>query len=338
MIKFILKIIFKLLLTILIIVGLLFLAFNWPVSNENKEMKFHLSFSHTFARDIDLDWKQAYNEILDEFQPQKMRLAAYWTEIEKQPGEYNFEDLDWLIDETSKREIDMILEFGLKSPRWPECYIPEFYENDKIERELALLRYEKAVVERYRDNPQIIIWQVENEPFLPFGHCIEGAVDENLVDKEIEQTKQLDDSRPIMTTDSGELGLWYKAASRGDMFGTTLYRIIYKEPFGYVHYPLGPSFFKIKAWFISTFAAQDNVIVSELQAEPWGPGWWPGLSIEEQYKSMSPEKFDEIVVYTQKTGFPEAYLWGVEWWYWLKHTQNHSEMWDLAKGVVTRKE
>ena len=301
-------------------------------------MKFHVSYSHIFARDLELDWKEVYIAILDELKPQKLRLAAYWTEIEKTKGIYDFSDLDWMINEASKRDAKIVLAFGIKSPRWPECFIPEFYIENKDIREKALLAYEKVLIERYMDNESIIMWQVENEPFLPFGHCIEGAIDANLLDNELKQVRKINPDRKVMVTDSGELSFWVQAAARADIFGTTLYRIIHKEPFGYVKYPVGPSFFRIKAWLVKTLVDQENIIISELQAEPWGPDWIGAMTIEEQYKSMDPPKFQQMIDYAQKTKFSESYLWGVEWWYWLKTKKQQYEMWDQANRVITKRQ
>ncbi|MEA1926190.1 MAG: glycoside hydrolase family 2 TIM barrel-domain containing protein [Patescibacteria group bacterium] len=315
-----------------------FIASNWPLADRNESMEFGISFSKVFARDLGLDWKKAYVEMLDDLNPKKIRVGAYWTEIEKKRGVYDFSDLDWQVNEAAKRDVKMILAFGIKAPRWPECFIPEFYIEDKKAREKALLEYEEALIERYKNNDAIIIWQVENEPFLPFGHCIPGAIDVQLLDKELKQTRKLDDTRQIMVTDSGELSIWVPAAKRADVFGTTLYRIIHKPPIGYVKYPIGPSFFRIKAWIIKVFAGQENIIISELQAEPWGPDWIGGMTIEEQYKSMNPQKFNEIIKYAKETNFSESYLWGVEWWYWLKETKNNDDMWEKARRVITQRE
>jgi len=42
------------------------------------------------------------------------------------------------------------------------------------------------------------------------------------------------------------------------------------------------------------------------------------------------------VEFAKKVGFPEIYLWGAEWWYWLKITQNHPELWDTAKELFNQ--
>ncbi|MEA2007093.1 MAG: beta-galactosidase [Patescibacteria group bacterium] len=332
------RVFFRAIVAIVLLVGVLLIAFNFPVESKNGQMEFGISFSNIQARALELDWKETYIQMLEDLRPKRVRIGAYWTEIEQEDGSYDFSDLDWQVTEAQKRDTELILVFGIKVPRWPECHIPERYKTDKQGREDALMKYEKAIVERYKDYENIKVWQVENEPFLNFGDCIKDAVDTALLDREIAQVRELDDSRPIMITDSGELSIWIPVARRADVFGTTLYRIIYKEPFGYVEYPLGPAFFRIKGWLIKTFAGQENVVVSELQAEPWGTAWLPHMTIEEQYVSMNPEKFQEIIEYTQKTNFSEAYLWGVEWWYWLKVKKDIPDMWEEARKVMTQRQ
>lgn len=328
----VLKVVVEVAIVFLLLLAIAFVLANWPVKEKNEEMKFGVSFSHTFARDLGLEWKEVYKEMLDDLGVKKVRLVAYWNEIEKEEGRYDFEYLDWLVEEAEERDAEVVLAFGLKSPRWPECYIPKFYERNKKERQKALLEYEKELIGRYKKYDHIKMWQVENEPFFPFGDCNEKFIDGDLVDREIEQVKQLD-GRPVLVTDSGELGIWYRAAKRGDVFGTTLYRTVYRSNMGYVDYPMSPNFFRIKAWMIKLLASQENVIIAELQGEPWGPDWIGAMSIKEQYKSMDPEKFQETIEFAQKTGFSESYLWGVEWWYWLKEKKDKDEMWDLAKDL-----
>ena len=47
---------------------------------------------------------------------------------------------------------------------------------------------------------------------------------------------------------------------------------------------------------------------------------------------MNLEKFKEIISYTRRTGFDEAYLWGVEWWY-QRNKQGNGSMWNEAKKL-----
>jgi hypothetical protein len=139
----------------------------------------------------------------------------------------------------------------------------------------------------------------------------------------------------VLVTDSGELSLWVRAAKRGDVFGTTLYRHIYSHHFGggYITYPISPAFFHIKTWFTKLLTEQENFIVIELQAEPWAPGWVAGFPITEQFKTMDEDKLRENVVYARRLGFPTIYLWGGEWWYYLKTQKEHSGLWETGREI-----
>jgi hypothetical protein len=329
--KKILKIIAKVLVAVLFVIIALLVYFNIPVSGENKDAKLGVTFSKRYAEDIQLNWKEAYIAMLDDLKVRKIRIPVYWDLAEPKEGEYNFSDIDWQLNEAKKRNADIILVVGQKVPRWPECAIPTWAKASDEKRKTALLKYIDVLIERYKDNSEIKYWQVENEPFLPFGIC--PALDVNLLDQEIATVHPKDSSRKIIITDSGELSLWIRAASRADIFGTTMYRTIYKQGLGYFDYPIGPRFFQFKALLNRIFAQQENNVVIELQAEPWISGYTTEMQLSEQFKSMNKEKLADNVSFARKVGFPEIYLWGVEWWYWLKTQQNHPELWDKARDL-----
>ena len=331
--KKILKIAGKILLGLLGIILLFLLYFNIPVQKKDNSAKLGITFSHRYASDIQLDWKKTFVAILDDLKIRKIRIPVYWDLVEKKEGKYDFSDVDWQLAEAQKRNAEIILVVGQKVPRWPECAIPEWAKNDDQKRKSRLLKEITTVVKRYKDNhPEIKYWQVENEPFLPFGVC--PPLDVNLLDSEIALVRFIDPARPVIVTDSGELSLWIQAAKRADVFGTTMYRTIWKEGIGYFDYPIGPRFFRFKHWLIKTFAHQDNAIVVELQAEPWIKGWTTSGTLEEQFKSMNSQKLEDNVDFARRVDYPEVYLWGAEWWYWLKTKHNKSEIWDYARQVI----
>ncbi len=305
--------------------------FNLPVSNTNVNARLGVTFSDTYATSIGLDWKAAYTAMLDDLKIRKIRIPVYWSQVEPYKGGYDFADVDWELSEAKKRGAEIILAVGQKTPRWPECNVPDWAKNDKQAYHGDLLKYIDTTVRRYKSDPTVKYWQVENEPFLGFGIC--PPADANLLDSEIALVHNIDPTRKVIVTDSGELGMWIPAASRADIFGTTMYRTIWKKGIGYYQYPIGPRFFQFKDWLIKTFAHQYNAIVIELQAEPWINGETTTDPLSEQFKSMNPDQLRTNVDYAEKVGFPQIYLWGVEWWYWLKVKENHPEMWDAAKKL-----
>ncbi len=74
-------------------------------------------------------------------------------------------------------------------------------------------------------------------------------------------------------------------------------------------------------------------MVIELQAEPWAPGWVANYPLEEQFKTMDEQKLLENVQYAQRLVFPDIYLWGGEWWYYLKTQKDYPGLWDTARKL-----
>lgn len=309
-----------------------FLLSRGPI-HKKEDLEYGITFSKKQAESLGLDWKKMYADILDDLGAKKLRIPAYWDEVEPQGGNFYWDNLDWQVNEAGKRDAKIILSVGGRLPRWPECHFPSWTNNiSQEEKQDKTLNYIKTVIERYKDYKQITAWQVENEPFLShFGDC--PKLDSKFLDKEIAAVRALD-SRPIIITDSGELSVWYPAAKRGDIFGTTMYRDTYSSHLKrYIHYPISPGFFRFKKNITNIFTSPEKWIVIELQAEPWAPIPYQSATKEERNRTMDLEKFKEILEFARLAGFKEFYLWGVEWWYWEKETQNNPALWDEAKGL-----
>lgn len=316
------------LIIILVILAYFFIGKARPA----EKIDWGVTFSKRPVIDFGMDWKEVYSAILDDLKVKKLRLVVYWNEVEKEDGKYDFNELDWQVNEASKRGAEIILAVGRRVPRWPECFEPEWIdsypEEKKQEKILALI---SQTMNRYKDNKNIAIWQIENEPFLgTFGEC--PKLDKKFFDREIELARSIDSSRPIMITESGEFSMWTGGAKRGDIVGTSIYRIIYGK-LGYVKYPIPPVFYYRKMNLIKKLFDLKDIIAVEVQAEPWGNKPNQSMTTEEQDKSMSFEQFNNNLEYVKQTGFNQAYLWGAEWWYWRKIKFNDIRFWDKAKEL-----
>ncbi|MCD6270825.1 hypothetical protein J7J24_00510 [bacterium] len=320
------------LITLVFILLPIFCFFFVGKAQPKEEISWGVVFSQRHAEYLGLDWKKSYLAILDELGSKNLKLVAYWDLIEKEPGVYDFSDLDWQIKEAKKRGAKILLVFGRRVPRWPECFIPKWALFPKDIHKERLLRFIEVLVNHYKNEDAIWAWQVENEPFFPFGKC--PPPDEDLLKKEIELVKSLDKKhRPIVITESGELPLWFKAARLGDIVGHTLYRKVWVKELGiYFSYPFPPVYYARKAWLVRKIFKKP-VICVELQAEPWGPVLLYDLPLEEQKKTMNLERFKKVIEYAKNTGEDTFYLWGAEWWYWLKEKHKDSQIWEEAQKL-----
>jgi len=331
MILKIIKIIFGLLFVGLII----FYGCLWLLSNKQYPVEYGISFSRFHAQSLGLDWQKVYLTMLDELKPKYIRLAATWSETEAEKNKFDFTAVDWQMNEAKKRGVKVLLVVGQKAPRWPECHVPEWSKKENnSEYSRSLFNYVKTVVERYQKNTALYMWQVENEPFIKFrfGEC--EHYDSTLVNDEINLVRSLDKNHKILITDSGELSTWQDSAKAGDLLGTTIYRIV-RTPGGRIwkYDWLPAAFYRLKAEFWGV--KLENFIVAELQAEPWFASSGPSnTDLEEQAKTMNLGRLENHFNYTEKIGVSQAYLWGVEWWYWMREVKNDASYWELVKTRI----
>lgn len=294
-----------------------------------------VAFSPRHAASLGLDWRETYAALLDDLGVRRVRLAAAWGDIERERGARDFSTLDTLLDMSADRGARVILAVGEKLPRWPECHIPAWAGDLPVaERHRAVLDIMEDVVERTRAHPALAGWQLENEPFLEFGECPERDARALLAAGEA-LLRRLDPQRPILVTDSGELSSWLPVSAYGDIVGTTLYRTVYdetRERYRFYDRLIPAAFYRGKARLVRLLRRKP-VIISELQAEPWGPAAPTELSPEEREISMNAERFGEIVAFARRTELPVAYFWGAEYWYWLKVRQGDPSMWEAAREV-----
>lgn len=338
--KILQSVLFKIFLCLFLLLWIF--SLNWQKSQ--KPFIYGVSFSKFHADELKLNWQETYLAILDDLKVKNLRLSAHWPMIEPEDGKFNFNELDFQIKEAEKRNVSVILAVGRRLPGWPECHEPEWLKTKgskvKAESEInafkqeKLFNYVEAVVNRYKNSSAIRYWQIENEPYLAFfSRSLCGSLDEKLFEKEINLVKSLDPSRKILITDSGEFGTWLGAYSHGDIFGTSIYLYIWwRNAVGPFRYPITPAFFRIKRNFISLLAGKKDAIVIELEAEPWLLQPIIDTPTDIQLSRMGMDKFNEMIEFSSKTGFDQFYLWGAEWWYWMK-LNDHSEFWTRAKQL-----
>lgn len=290
------------------------------------------TFSTMYSEELGLDWEEVYIAILDELHVKQLRIPVYWNRVEPIVDVYDWSEIDWQLDEAAKRDAQVLLAVGRRLPRWPECHDPLWLPgvSDQV-LEQELLEYIELSVVRYKDHPAVVAWQVENEPYLEvFGEC--PPLDKTVLQKEVALVRSLD-NRDIVITESGELSSWFAGGSLADIVGVSIYKVTWNSFWGYFYYPIPPAFYHYKTKAVERFAFAKSVISTELQVEPWTPTPMVTVSLEEQFKSMDLENVRENIFFAKQTGFSEIYLWGVEWWYWLKKYHANETFWNYGKTL-----
>jgi len=99
-------------------------------------------------------------------------------------------------------------------------------------------------------------------------------------------------------------------------------------------YPWPPAYYYFKAKRIDKQYDLDKIVISELQAEPWSKGDnITEMDLIDQFNLFNRQDLVNNLEYVKRSGFDQAYLWGVEWWYWLKEKKGRPEFWNEAKLI-----
>lgn len=320
----------KLIGIILIGLGLYTLSYAKPIEG----VKLGATFSPRYATDLGLDPKETFIRSLDELKVKSIRLPVYWDEVEINPNQFNFSEVDYYLEEAKKRDVEVMLVLGYKQPRWPECFEPSWVKGLALEeKEQKILKLVQTEVEHFKKYSNIKSWQVENEPYFLYGICNPEIIWST--EKEVEIVKARD-RRPVLLTDSGEMGFWFLSIKNGNNFGSTLYRKVWGPIFGTTRYPLPPIYYRAKNDLTRALTGnfKGTTIISELQAEPWIPGgentrYYP---TQKQAELLTVKDIEGNLNYAKQTGFSEIYLWGLEWWYFMEQN-NHPQYLEYAKKL-----
>lgn len=293
--------------------------------------KFGVSFSAKQCRNFGISVHDCLFWLCKEAGFRRFRLMSYWNEIEKEQGTYDFAELDMQIETIAAFEGAVTLCLGVKQPRWPEYHWPKWAKKlPDSEKTAALLQFVEIVVKRYKDNPVIISWQLENEALLSnFGESIH--IDRQRLRAEYNLVKKLDPSRPIIMSTSNGWGVPLRQPTP-DIVGFSYYPIMYKN--GKYNKTLQkPWLHRLRKFLIKTFLRK-KVFIHELQLEPWGPTAVWKMPLDEQDKSMNIEQIKNNIQAARSINAYPIDLWGGEWWYWRLQKHNDPSIWHTIYQAI----
>lgn len=295
-----------------------------------------VTFIADYASSYGLDPHQTLTAILNDLHAKHLRLVSYWSDIEPTQGQYNFSELDWEMAQAQAHGAKVSLSIGLRQPRWPECHAPTWVNTAAPEStwEPQLNAYITAVVNRYKHDPELQSYQLENEFFNTFGSC--NNYDRNRLNSELALVKKLDPNHPVIMSRSDNYAGFSLSKPLPDIIGISVYRHVWNTflVHRYFTYPF-PS------WYYAFLAGAQQIltgkpsVIHELQAEPWPPN---GQSIQqtslaEQNKTFSVATFKSTAKFAQQTGIKNVDYWGAEYWYYRMVKLHDPSVWNEAKQI-----
>lgn len=301
--------------------------------HKNEPLRIGATFIPNYAEYFGLDPQDTMQKMIDELGIKQFRLVSYWKDIEPIEGQYDFSSLDWQFAKANAAGAKVSLAIGLRQPRWPECHAPTWAQVDSIHEWYPKLKtYMQKVIERYGNNPALESYQLENEFFMKvFGICPDHS--RWRLDDEFNFVKSLDSDTPVIVSRSNNWVGLPLGDPRPDRFGISVYKRVWDKTLTkrYFEYPL-------PAWFYASLAGGAEIltgkdmVIHELQAEAWLPEGMSMLDapVSEINKSLNPQRLKDRIKYADATGMRDIYLWGPEWWLYLKEKRNYPDLWNTA--------
>jgi len=274
--------------------------------------RFGVSFSVKQCAHFGSDPVKVLHWLIKDMGFRRFRLMSYWDEVEKNRGQFDFKELDREIAAIEAVGGVIILAVGVKQPRYPEYHWPDWaWELSKPDRDEALLKYLRLLIERYKDNNNIISYHLENEALLTgFGERIE--IDRRRLFKEFTAVKEIDNKKPIVMSTSAAWGIPI-IGPIPDLVGFSYYLIRWKDSkytttyhYAWIH--------RLRAILIRLIWWKKSFI-HELQMEPWGPKDIWEMTLAQQDESMGPKQIKKNFKHGKATRLYPIDLWGGEWWY-----------------------
>jgi hypothetical protein len=295
-----------------------------------------VSFIPDYAQSLGVNPQQTMDALIG-IGVKQFRLVSYWSDMEPEPGQYNFSQLDWEFQKAEAAHAKIILTVGLRQPRWPECHEPSWVNINEPDSQWQpqLEAFMTQVVNRYKNSPSLESYQLENEYFLQgFGTCTQATFSRSRLVSEYNLVKGLDPNHSIIVGRSNN-GIGFPTGQpQPDEFGISVYQRVWDAgvTHRYLEYPQPAWYYAFLAGFQKIFLHK-NMAIDELQAEAWPPNGQtiPNTSLAEQNKSMNATRLNNTINFGKATGMKTIDLWGAEYWYYRMEVLHDPSLWNVAK-------
>ena len=285
----------------------------------------------------------ALRTLVDELNPDLVRLPVYWDAVEAQRGSFDFTETDQLIKVIEDynrtrvtRPARVILIAGVRNMGYPELYVPEWVPAAEREPSAQMTSdpeyrsYLKATFLHYHPSPLVYSWQLENEPLdnLLASAGTDHRITGDKLQDELELLRSIDGRPAVITTyNSSTLSLDVaaltpsshappagaalpaghplEALQSGDVLGLDLYVVTGDTSLTDANATKRIDWKRaaLPYWANQAQAAGKPLWITEMQAAPW-----PGLS----NFTISDLLYSANAYHDR--GASVILLWGVEEW------------------------
>jgi len=291
--------------------------------------------------------------LLDGTGAKYVRLSVEWSQVEPAEGVYDFRLVDALLAEAGRHGTSVLLTVGIKAQRHPEYYIPPWVLakvqlhgvttiSDLPPLRDPALAMVRAVAAHVAASPAIDSWGADNEPFVPSARAEEWVIGRDFVDEEVRILHELDPlHRPVVVNHAQHFVFdrrWRDALADSDILGTSIYPYRnYDLPGLHLVVPIveiGP--------FGPNYAAQARAAhkkggqfwITEMQGEPWADHDIRLVTPDHPLPDVTPGHFRDDIDYARRTGADRVYLWGAEWWLFMREKYGDETWMALGRAAL----
>ncbi len=330
------KIVVAVITVVLVMLAGMYSIARWYIASEaGKPLQLGTSFIPDYASSLGLNPQQTMDALINQVGVKRFRLVSYWSDMEPTPGHYDFSQLDWEFAKADAAHATVTLSIGLRQPRWPECHSPSWVNTSQPESQWypQLAQFIQTVINRYKDNPALVSYELENEYFLKgFGQC--QNFDRSRLVNEYALVKKADPNHPVIVSRSNNGIGTPLGAPTPDEYGISIYKRVWDAgvTHRYIEYPF-PSWYYAFLAGVQKITTGKDMIIHEMQAEAWPPNG-QGItetSLAEQNKSLDAHRLKDRFDFAKATGMKTIDMWGSEYWYYRKVVLHDDSLWQVAQ-------
>jgi hypothetical protein len=311
------------------------------------------NFSCKQAEYLGMDCGSLFARVLDDLGVRQVRISAYWSDIEREPGVYDFAAVDRLLDLAENRDARVTVSIGMRAQRYPEFWFPTWLRlaaglqpgdgpEDHPMVRAALFPYLAAAAAHIGAHPAVEALQVENEPFVPsYAYDTRWRIRPEFVAEEIRTVRAHDPGgNPIVVSHASWTRFddhWRWILDHADILAQSVYVKRQRGPWPWLYifpYRIGPLAADLPGQADAAARRGKQLWVGELQAEPFER---PDVDVRriptDHAASFSARWLEENLRLAARTGATRVYLWGVEWWAYLHDVRGEPELWEMGRRI-----
>lgn len=325
----------------------------WHTSAPAGAPEYGVNFSCKQAEYLGMACGPLFERVLDDLGVRRVRISAYWSDVEQEPGVYDFAAIDQLLDLAHRRGARVTVSIGMRAQRYPEFWFPtwlrlsagltpdQFPEDNPMVRS-ALFPYLKAAARHIGAHPAVEAIQVENEPFVPsYAYGTRWRITPAFLAEEIATVRASDPGRhPIVVSHASWTSFddsWRWILDQADVVAQSMYVKRQRGPWPWLYifpYRIGPLAADLPEQARAAAQRDKALWIGELQAEPFEH---PSVDVRRiptaRAASFSAQRWDDHLRLAARSGASRVYLWGVEWWAYLREVRGDPELWDRARQL-----